>query len=241
LAQDDYFYEIQLTNKQLVFYFLAGATGLILSFLAGVMVGRGVDQAGEVQAAQPVREDRIVVEETPKPASSPLTQDLSYAKNLEGEKQTDALESGKAPRTADARATKPAAPPVKPVEKPAASPPAAPPPTEKPAVKPSAAPTPAPPEPAPAAAPSAKAPKATGPKATGAFTIQVGAFKDKATADSVVGRLKGKGFSAYVISSEGADGLFNVRVGHYSARADAEQVQAKLRDEEKFKPFIVKP
>ena len=39
--QDDYYYEIQLTNKQLVFYFLAGATGLILSFLAGVMVGRG--------------------------------------------------------------------------------------------------------------------------------------------------------------------------------------------------------
>ena len=37
LAQDDYYYEIQLTNKQLVFYFMAGATGLILSFLAGVM------------------------------------------------------------------------------------------------------------------------------------------------------------------------------------------------------------
>jgi hypothetical protein len=35
LAQDDYYYEIQLTNKQLVFYFLAGATGLILSFWPG--------------------------------------------------------------------------------------------------------------------------------------------------------------------------------------------------------------
>jgi cell division septation protein DedD len=109
-------------------------------------------------------------------------------------------------------------------------------------VKPSTAPTPAPPEPSPAASTSGKATKATGPKATGAFTIQVGAFKDKATADSVVGRLKGKGFSAYVISPEGADGgLYNVRVGHYSARADAEKVQVKLRDEEKFKPFIVKP
>ena len=43
MAQDDYYYEIQLTNKQLVFYFMAGAAGLILSFLAGVMVGRGVD------------------------------------------------------------------------------------------------------------------------------------------------------------------------------------------------------
>ena len=45
VAQDDYYYEIQLTNKQLVFYFMAGATGLILSFLAGVMVGRSVEGA----------------------------------------------------------------------------------------------------------------------------------------------------------------------------------------------------
>ena len=41
MAQDDYWYEIHLSNKQLVFYFMAAATGLILSFLAGVMVGRG--------------------------------------------------------------------------------------------------------------------------------------------------------------------------------------------------------
>jgi hypothetical protein len=31
-----------------------------------------------------------------------------------------------------------------------------------------------------------------------------------------------------------------VRVGSYPARADAERVQAKLRDDEKFKPFIVR-
>ena len=43
MAQDDYYYEIQLTNKQLVFYFMAGAAGLILSFLAGVLVGRSVE------------------------------------------------------------------------------------------------------------------------------------------------------------------------------------------------------
>ena len=60
MPQDDYYYEIQLTNKQLVFYFMAGATGLILSFLAGVMVGRGVDSvSGEVQAARTLQEDRI--------------------------------------------------------------------------------------------------------------------------------------------------------------------------------------
>ena len=74
----------------------------------------------------------------------------------------------------------------------------------------------------------------------GNFTIQVGAFKDKASADSVVARLKTKGFAAYVVSPEG-EGLFNVRVGNFAARADAERIQGRLRDEEKFKPFIVKP
>jgi cell division septation protein DedD len=73
-----------------------------------------------------------------------------------------------------------------------------------------------------------------------AFTIQVGAFKDRATAESVVTRLKERGFAAYLVSPEGDSSLFNVRVGSYPARSDAERVQARLRDEEKFKPFIVK-
>ena len=58
MAQDDYWYEIHLSNKQLVFYFMAAATVLILSFLAGVMVGRGVDSAaGEVQGAHPTSDN----------------------------------------------------------------------------------------------------------------------------------------------------------------------------------------
>jgi cell division septation protein DedD len=77
------------------------------------------------------------------------------------------------------------------------------------------------------------------PKAEPSFTIQVGAFKDRATADGVVTRLKGKGFAAYILSPDGSDpGLFVVRVGHYAARADAERAEARLRDQEKFKPFI---
>ena len=75
--------------------------------------------------------------------------------------------------------------------------------------------------------------------ASGNFTIQVGAFKDKASADSIVTRLKAKGFAAYVVSPEG-EGLFNVRVGNFATRPEAERVQGKLRDEEKYKPFIVK-
>ena len=222
MAQDDYYYEIQLTNKQLVFYFMAGAAGLILSFLAGVMVGRGVDStAGEVQAARPVQEDRLVADESPAAQSSPPpAEDLTYAQRLEGDKVDDPLAKGSSGKMA--QASEPARTPA-------------------PAGEPSAAPQP--PKSKAQAKADAKTDAKTAPSPSGpaAFTIQVGAFKDKASADSVVTRLKGKGFPAYVVAPEGTDGgLFNVRVGSYPLRADAERIQGRLKDEEKFNPFIVK-
>lgn len=254
MAQDDYYYEIQLTNKQLVFYFLAGATGLILSFLAGVMVGRGVDQsAGEVQAARPVAEERVVTEDSPKPIA-PAAEDLTYAQRLDSDKTDEGLEKPKAGAAASkpgrpaALAPAPAAPAA--AASAATPPPAAP--TTPAGAAAARSPVPAPahgtppahPTPAPAvkaAVPAAaKGGKSAPGPGSGNFTIQVGAFKDRASADSVVARLKTKGFAAYVVSPEG-EGLFNVRVGNFPGRADAERVQARLRDEEKFKPFIVKP
>lgn len=254
MAQDDYYYEIQLTNKQLVFYFMAGATGLVLSFLAGVMVGKGVDaSAGDVQAARPVVEEKVVAEEPlARPTTPPPAEDLTYAQRLEGDKPDEAaLDKGR-PAAAPSPKVVKSTPTATPTPKAAATP--------KPAATTAPRPSPTPetrvadagnppaplvgPRPEPATvksaakpAPSASAPKSAGPS----FTIQVGAFKDKATADSVVTRLKSKGFAAYLVAPE-SDGsaLFNVRVGSYPARADAERVQAKLRDQEKFKPFIVK-
>jgi cell division septation protein DedD len=236
LAQDDYYYEIQLTNKQLVFYFMAGATGLILSFLAGVMVGRGVDSvSGEVQAARTVQEDRIVAEETPKPVK-PATEDLTYAQRLEGDKVEDTLE-----RPAAGAAAKPPKPFSKiPPPKTATPAPAAV--ATKTTPKPEATATPPArvasnlPAPAPAPAAPAAAPPAAAP--AGGFTIQVGVFKEKARAEALAAQLKGKGFAPTV--SGGADGPFNVRVGSYADRADAEKTQVRLRDEEKLHPFIVK-
>jgi len=246
LAQDDYYYEIQLSNKQLVFYFMAGATGLILSFLAGVMVGRGVDaNAGEVQAARavPVQEEKVVAEEPPKPAPA-AAEDLTYAQRLEADKQEDTLEKAKAAAVSPAKSLGAARPaPAKPA--PGVAPPALHPATGAPSAPKPTATTPAPKQTSPSAtSPAAPAkpgpaPKAVAPTA-GTFTIQVGAFKDKASADSVVSRLKGKGFAAYVVSPGAAEGLFNVRVGAFANRVDAEHIQGRLRDDEKFKPFIVK-
>ena len=251
MAQDDYYYEIQLTNKQLVFYFMAGATGLVLSFLAGVMVGKGVDaSAGDVQAARPVVEERVVAEEPlARPTTPPPAEDLTYAQRLEGDKPDDgSLDKGRPAAAASPRAAKPSpapkdapAPKAAATAKPATPTPARPA-TPAPTRVADAGPTPAPalvPKPVPATA--TPAPKPSPKAAPSSFTIQVGAFKDKATADSVVTRLKGKGFAAYLVSPESeGSALFNVRVGSYPARADAERVQTKLREQEKYKPFIVK-
>ncbi len=250
MAQDDYYYEIQLTNKQLVFYFMAGATGLILSFLAGVMVGKGVDTgAGDVQAARPVAEERVVAEEPlTRPPTPPPAEELTYAQRLEGDKLEEAsLEKGRPAAAASPKAGKPS-PAPKAAATPRPSPTSearvadsgqAPPTVSKPAPAPETKAAPATIKPSPK--PSPKASPSPAKDAVPSFTIQVGAFKDKATADSMVTRLKSKGFAAYLVAPESeGSALFNVRVGSYPARADAERVQAKLRDQEKFKPFIVK-
>jgi DedD protein len=227
VAQDDYYYEIQLTNKQLVFYFMAGAAGLVLSFLAGVMVGRGVEGSamGAVET-RPVGEERVVAEQSPAPAqATPAPGDFSYPQRLESDKPEEGLE-----RT---RAASPA--PATPAPTPAALPPV---PTPRPTT--SAAPAAATPAPAAATArPAGPLPKAQ-PQTAAGFAIQVGAFKDRASADTVVRSLKTRGFPAYTVAPAGrGGGLFTVRVGIYRDRADAEAVQARLNDD-KFKPYILK-
>ena len=55
-----------------------------------------------------------------------------------------------------------------------------------------------------------------------------------------VGGLSGTGKSLLARIAGGAEGPWVVRVGHYADRAAAEREQARLRDEEKLQPFIVK-
>jgi len=223
VAQDDYYYEIQLTNKQLVFYFMAGAAGLVLSFLAGVMVGRGVEGSVGAMETRPVAEDRVVAEQASSPQATPAPGDFSYPQRLESDKPEDTLEKPRAATAtpAPARSTAPAVlPPV-------------------PTPRPSATPTPAA-TPAPAAARSTGGLPRSLPSSAPGFAIQVGAFKDKASADGVVASLKKRGFPAYSVTPAGSgSGLYTVRVGIYRDRADAETVQDRLNDD-KFKPYIIK-
>jgi DedD protein len=248
VAQDDYYYEIQLTNKQLVFYFMAGAAGLVLSFLAGVMVGRGVEGSalGAVES-RPAGEERVVAEQSPPAAQAtpaPGPSDYSYPQRLESDKPEEGLERGRAASPAPAASTAgtaaargPSPSPATRGEKAAALPPV---PTPRPTASAAAAPAAATPQPAPATArPASAMPKAL-PQSAAGFAIQVGAFKDRASADGVVRSLKTRGFPAYTVApAGGGGGLFTVRVGIYRDRADAEAVQARLNDD-KFKPYIIK-
>ena len=144
---------------------------------------------------------------------------------MEAEKVDDSLAKPGAGKDTGKPATPGVAPSVAPVK-----------PRPATIVKPVPTPAPAKASPKPAPAKSAE----VKPAVAGAFTIQVGAFKDKASAELVVTQLKAKGYAAHVVAPAATDGLFNVRVGSYQARGDAERVQVRLRDEEKFKPFIVR-
>jgi len=206
LAQDDYYYEIQLTNKQLVFYFMAGAAGLVLSFLAGVMVGRGVEGgAAAATETRPVAEERVVAEQSPAPGSTPLPSDYSYPQRLESDRPEEGLDR---PRPGGASPT-PAAPPVRPA------------PTTTPAATPAAGTL-------PKALGSAskgfavqvgafkdkagadgivKGLRARGlpaytvpppPGAGGFFTVRVGVYRDRADAETVMGRLRDDKFTPFI-------------------------------------------
>jgi len=230
VAQDDYYYEIQLTNKQLVFYFMAGASGLVLSFLAGVMVGRGVEGSamGAVEA-RPITEERVVAEQAPAPVqATPAPGDFSYPQRLESDKPEERLERARAASPAPTPAARAASPGVLP-----------PVPTPRPTATATPAASQARPTPPATARPARPLPKAQ-PQTAAGFAIQVGAFKDRASADTVVRSLKTRGFPAYAVApAGGGGGLYTVRVGIYRDRADAESVQARLSDD-KFKPYILK-
>jgi cell division septation protein DedD len=226
------FREIQLTGKQLVFWFMAGIVILVVVFLMGMQVGRGVLMArgapgGEVAAAAATPES----EPPPPPASAspsssalPATagEKLSYAERLgAAEPPKESLKAESTPS------------PVPPSPKPDAPEPATAPPVA------AAAPTPKAPAPK-AAAPATASTASTEPSGPG-FAIQVAALREADEADSIVKRLAGKGYAAYVVRpAKGQPQVYRVRVGKFKDRREADTVAARLQKEEQFKPWIVR-
>ena len=217
-THEDGFREIQLSGKQLVFYGMAAFVFIVVVFLMGVQVGRGVlaqrglPQAGDVDASAFPGES----EPPPPPAaasqgSTPVTagEKLSYAERLAA-----------------------AEPTAEQLKRPEDTPPPSPK-SETPEPARSAAATTNVPAPAPAAV-------STEPTGSG-FSIQIAALSERGEADTIVKRLASKGYPAYVVApAKGSVSIYRVRVGKYKDRREADTVAAKLQKEEQFKPWIVR-
>jgi cell division septation protein DedD len=218
---DDGFHEIQLSGKQLVFLFMATTVVLVVTFLCGVLVGRGVRTDRVVAAAEPVA-SAATPASTPAPAppstaaGPPAAEppppaneddDLSYHKRLESEKP--AAEKLKADKSK--------------------------------AAAPAPAPAPAPREAKPEAKPDTRAavPAPAASARPGVWVVQVVALKDRAAASAVVDRLSGKGYPAFLVNpAADAPVIYRVQVGRYDDRGQAEETARRLKKEEQFNPWI---
>jgi cell division septation protein DedD len=216
------YYELQLNNKQLVFFFMAAVAIAVVVFLCGVMVGRGVRDATIAAAGTSI----ATTPETP-PASgmtpADVRKELDYQQRLESPKVEERLEgTSSSPEKLVQSATKnQTAAKAQPTTAKSAPPPSRP------------APKKAPPK---AGGGSAQTSTLRGSEA-GTYTIQVVALKTRDAADNLVSRLRTKRYRAYV-ETGGSTGLFRVRVGRFQSRTEADRVAQMLRDTERFKPFV---
>lgn len=224
------YYEVQLNNKQLVFFFMAAVAIAVVVFLCGVMVGRGVREATVNAAQNNITESpsRRVQSAPGVPAVGSDESGLDYVERLESDTVEDRLKpsgsSVSAPRAAPAASS--AANVVDNTQ------------DEKSRV---------------AVTKTAKQasngsnqnvkplPKSAASKPSrvgadeGAFTIQVVALKTQSAAQSLIERLQTKNYRAY---ADDGGGLHRVRVGRFRTRQEAETIAQKLRVEEKFQPYI---
>jgi outer membrane biosynthesis protein TonB len=234
---DDGFHEIQLNSKQLIFLCMTAALVLVVAFLSGVLVGRGVrtEKDASLLAAESVSAAASPADSTaaapaaaeppaPPPTAiappTPADEDLTYEKRLESKQ------------------------PPKETLKPVTDPPPSQAPAKSATKEPPAAKVPATKEPAKTVAPAEAAKSKVDaslpaePAGTG-YYLKIVALRDRTQADSVARRLSGKGYSSYVVPMSGKGPvLYSVRVGKYKTRREADSIRRRLEKEEQYKPLI---
>ncbi|MEW5983577.1 MAG: SPOR domain-containing protein [Acidobacteriota bacterium] len=193
-----------LSDKQLVFVFMTATVVLVVVFLCGIMVGRGVQTfRGMTPDGTMISTAQVVPDSEPgaglpaRPAEEPAPAGTG----------SDALTYAQVLRDAK--------PPAETLAPPVSEPP---PPAERDA---------APQGPAEDAKP---------------LVVQVTAVRSRGEAESIVERLKRKGYPAFVFVPDGTDhlGFYRVRVGPFGTRPEAEVVASRLEREEKYKPWITR-
>ncbi len=86
------YYELQLNNKQLVFFFMAAVAIAVVVFLCGVMVGRGVRDAAIAASGNNIVSEPGTTASAAKPTSGEVLRELDYSKRLESPRVEDKLE-----------------------------------------------------------------------------------------------------------------------------------------------------
>ena len=237
---EDGFHEIQLSGKQLVALFLVVTTVIVVVFLCGVRVGRGardaqLDEADQIAAAsptspapQPIPTSGPATKEPPTPAAETPEQ-LSYPQRLAGDdKAVDTLKKPEEAKKEEAKKED-----AKKVEEP------------KPQPAPAAAAPPRSPAPAPATRTTAPPPSADNLPTSGkpgTWAVQVIATRDRDQASSVLKRLIGKGYPAFLVNppSGASPAYFKVHVGRYADRGEAEKISTRIKKEEHFQSWITR-
>ena len=208
-------HEIQLNGKQLVFMFMAATVVSVVIFLCGVMVGRGVPQAGA---------DVLAVS-----TSIPIDPTVSF----------DAASSGRAPAADPAPAPAPeeenlsypdrleAPVPLNESLKPAPAP------KHVPALKPAVAEKPAP-------SPERAAKSSFGEPPGKGYVIQVMAYPTRAEAEALATRLEGKGYQMFVtVNDDAPRARYRVRIGKFASKRERDAAAVRLQKEERFKPWLI--
>ena len=251
---DEGFREIQLNGKQLIFLFMAVTVVLVVTFLFGVLVGRGAREGGgapEIASSDIASDPGLVPASgqagptspaggaaSPAPAAPPA-EELSYADRLL--RDSAPVETLKPAQPAPAPVIQepvsqkapapppPAAAPKEPAPSPARA--AAPPKERTPTtVTPGSQSGPPPSGPVPAGAAKASDPSGPG------FAVQVAAYRDRRDADTLAKQLAAKGYPAFVMDpvKGTSTALFRVRVGKYKTLKDAEAVESRLQTSEQL-------
>ena len=71
------------------------------------------------------------------------------------------------------------------------------------------------------------------------YVVQVKAFSKRPDADALSGRLRAKGYNAFVTENPRAvRDKYRVRVGNYPTRPEADAIAARLKQQEQFDPWV---
>ena len=210
-------HEIQLNGKQLVFMFMAATVVSVVIFLCGVMVGRGVRPSeADVLASASTLLDADPPLDDPTVQSAPPNE-AAAAPERETLTYAERLEASE---------------PLNESFKPAPFRPA---PEQKPVVAPSVAEK----APAPASEPAVLSASIGEPPGKG-YVIQVMAYPTLAEADAQRKRLAAKGYPTFVTVNEDAPrARYRVRVGKYPNKRDRDAVALRLKQEERFEPWLI--